>query len=245
MSRPTSETLLAFLEGTLGPEERDVLLGALDSDPTLAAELRQAAMGFDAVRSLSPEGTGTSARPVAARRRVSPWWAVAASVATLLLSVPLTLRYAAQIRAVSSNPPASAPQRAGMPLSSEPSFVLVLHGRWPDASEVGAVEAQRRAAEYWNWTSGLAAGGVLVAAGDLRWEPGERLGPTGVAVPLAGTVVEDPNYLVGMYALRVSTYEEAMEVARDCPHLQYGGSVSIRRVGAGFVTVAGMGDWSD
>jgi hypothetical protein len=35
-----------------------------------------------------------------------------------------------------------------------------------------------------------------------------------------------------------------MALARQCPHLRYGGSVSVRQVGGGFVTVPGMSDWS-
>jgi hypothetical protein len=84
---------------------------------------------------------------------------------------------------------------------------------------------------------------VLVAAGDLRWEPGERLAPAGVEMPVPGQVVDGPDFVVGMFAVRASSYEAAMAIARACPHLKYGGSVSVRQVGQGFVTVPGMGDW--
>jgi hypothetical protein len=119
--------------------------------------------------------------------------------------------------------------------------VLVLHGRWPDASTVGDVETARRAAEYWSWTSSLADASVLMAAGDLRWEPGSRLGPTGIPVAVPDGVLDSPDFVVGMFALRVGSYEEALAIARQCPHLLYGGSVSIRRVGTGFVAVQGAG----
>ena len=109
---------------------------------------------------------------------------------------------------------------------------------------MGAEETARRAEEYWRWTGTLAREGVLVAAGDLRWEPGERLAPSGNLVSVDGATVESPDFVVGMFALRVDSYEEALAIARDCPHLRYGGSVSVRQVGQGFVTVPGMGDWA-
>lgn len=243
MKRPTDEVLLAFLEGSLGGGERADLLDRLDADPNLAEALRLAAAGLENVRSLGDrEGAlDAGARPPRRPRRISPWWAVAASAATIVLSVPATLRLAAPAPAAGEG----ADALRGAPASPDPSFVLVLHGRWPDADEIDADEGRRRATEYWAWTSSLAEDGLLVAAGDLRWEPGERLGPMGRRVAVGGDVVDDSDYMVGMFAVRVDTYEEALELARASPHLRYGGSVSVRRVGAGFVTVPGMGDWTD
>jgi len=236
------ETLLAFLEGTLDGELREAVLAALDADPGLAADLRAAAAGMEAMGSLGGAEVTTGPAPAAVSRGISPWWAVAASVATLLLSVPLTMQLA---RGTEPTAIATEDLELGMPQDSDPSYVIVLHGRWPDAGAVSADEGQARSREYWSWTSELAEEGVLVAAGDLRWEPGERLGPLGVDVPLTAEVVEDPDYVVGMFTVRAGSYEEALAVARNCPHLRYGGSVSVRRVGSGFVTVPGMDDWTD
>jgi hypothetical protein len=94
------------------------------------------------------------------------------------------------------------------------------------------------------WTSELADRGLLVAAGDLRWEAGLRLAATG-PLDTAGNPVAEPDFLVGMFAIRASSYEDARAIAENCPHLNYGGTVSVRQVGAGFVTVPGMDDWSD
>jgi hypothetical protein len=80
---------------------------------------------------------------------------------------------------------------------------------------------------------------VLRAAGDLRWEPGRRLGPDGATVAVTADVVESPDFMVGMFALAVASYEEAMAIARNCPHLRYGGSVSVRQVARRFFTPIG------
>ncbi len=237
MTRPVDETLLAFLEGTLDATARADLLDRLDADPALALELQQAAAGYDAIRlagrSLVPDVID------AGRRRVSPWWLAAASVATLAIAVPATLRFSPAFM-----PAGVATESLGRPVGAEPTFVLVLHGRWPDAATVAAAESARRATEYWGWTSSLAEEGILVAAGDLRWEPGQKLASMGVEAPVDPASVDTPEFVVGMLALRTNSYDEAVAIARACPHLRYGGSVSVRRVGAGFVTVAGMGDWA-
>lgn len=234
MNRPTDEVLLAFLEGRLPETERQRLLDQLDRDPPLAAELHTAATGLAA---LEPIGAIPMLAADAAAPRhhagVSPWWAVAAAAATLLVAVPVTQWLSTpgteQLPQANLPPLVLAPQ-------PEPGFVLVLHGRWPDAATVSPEERTRRATEYWAWTDSLAGTATLMAAGDLRWEPGTRLGPHGDVMTVAESSVESPDFLVGMFAIRAGSYEEAMAIARACPHLRYGGSVSVRRAARGVVT---------
>jgi len=176
------------------------------------------------------------------------------AAATLALAIPATVAVSSSVPSSDSPDPRSAGPAAGSvtgaavfagaPEAAEPSYVVVLHGRWPDADAVGAEERTRRAREYWGWTSDLAERGLLVAAGDLQWEPGIRLATDDQILDMSPEVVADPDFVVGMFAVRASSYEEAASIAAECPHLDYGGSVSVRRVGTGFVTVPGMDDWS-
>jgi len=260
VSGPTEEQLLAFLEGRADATERAAVLTALDADPELAQRLRSAAAGLAMARSieLDAEATPTTTEPASPpspdlppRTAVPRWWIPASVAATLALAIPSTLVLSRTVAVrptttAEADSGASAPDRdsRGMPVGSEPSFVLVLHGTWPDASTLPPEEGQARAREYWAWTSSLAERGTLVAAGDLRWEPGARLGPSGSVLPVTADEVGASDFLVGMFALRVDSYEEALAVAEGCPHLRYGGSVSVRRVGSGFVTVPGMDDWA-
>lgn len=238
MSRPSDEILLAFLEGRLDDDARHSLLDELDTNRELAAELREAAAGLARVG--GPPAGGSGPEPATAgRTRRMPWPMLAAIAATLALSIPGTVWLTREPTEVRKAPTLAS----GQPLSPKPAFVLVLHGRWPDMDRVDETEARRRAAEYWSWTSSLADDHVLLAAGDLRWEAGERLGPDGIALPVSAEEVDDPTYPVGMLAVRADTYAEALALARDCPHLRYGGSISVRRVGAGFVTSFNGGDW--
>lgn len=226
----------------------------------------------DVERALRPRPTGRhpTAPPAAARparrpaSRTTPWWWIPlTAAATLAVTLPVASRIATNGSDTTGGVPTGAvptdavPTDAvpinsgpatiagGLPASAAPSFVLVLHGRWPDAASVSPADARSRASVYWDWTTRLAREGVLVAAGDLRWEPGERIEASGSAVPVAADAVEDADFIVGMFALRVATYEEAVAVARECPHLRFGGSLSVRQVGGGFVTVPGMDDWTE
>ena len=237
MKGPTDDRLLAFLEGRMPDPERADFLDALDADPELAARLHSAAAGHEAALDAQVPTPARAAGNRAARR-IPWWWVPLTAAAAFAVAVPVSL-------SVFASEPDPAVITGGLPQSADPSFVLVLHGRWPDAESVSTADQEARSTEYWAWTTSLAQAGVLVAAGDLRWEAGQRIGAAGRTVPVPDAVVEDSDFVVGMFALRVMTYDEALAVARDCPHLRYGGSVSVRRVGGGLVTVPGMDDWTD
>ena len=246
------ELLLAFLEGELDGEARERLLAELGRDPGLAEEVRRAAAGLGVVRDLRELEKELGDEPresAAAKTGVSAWWVAASVAAALVIAVPATW-WAAGVatpdapRAAAGAPTSgNAAPTLGRPVDPAPSFVLVLEGRWPDLDVVEPAEARRRAAEYWEWTSALADRGVLLAAGDLGWQPGERLASGGAPVAIPADAAISPDFVIGMFALRVGSYEEALDVARECPHLRYGGSVSVRAVGTGFVTTGGFGDW--
>ncbi|NNM34030.1 MAG: hypothetical protein HKO53_13235 [Gemmatimonadetes bacterium] len=245
MSRSRDERLLAFLEGELGEAERETLLDEVLADPDLARELRQAAAGLGAMREVHGDSLVMDVddtRGSRVRRRVSPWWTVGAAAAAVIVTVPATWFLASQTGS-SSLAVSIEPASRGQPVSPDPSFLLVLQGRWPDLGQLAPEEAQRRGQEYWAWTTSLSERGILMAAGDLRWEPGQQVMAGGGGVQVAASYLDRPEYVVGVFAIRASTYEEAMAIARDCPHLDYGGTVSVRRVGTGFVTAAGFGDW--
>ncbi len=231
--RPDPELLIAFLEGRLDDEERAKLLAELDSDPALAAELEEAVAGLEALETLAaevgpdaaPERDAPSALP---SRGVSPWWLAAVAVGTLALAIPLTLAVGPRTNSVAVT---------GEALSGQ--FVLVLRGRWFDSEDLDAEEYQARMDEYWAWTTHLADEGVLLATSDLGLQSGLATDPdtTGDALGYAGRVV-------GMFTVSTDTYREALALARSCPHLKFGGSVTVQRVSGGFVTISGLRDWT-
>lgn len=257
MTVPSDERILAFLDGDLDDAQRREVLDAMERDPSLTARVRTAAVGraeveaWVAGRPSIDEGSVAGPPTPSVRPGVPAWWVPLAVAASIALTVPATIivrsgSEAATVPAAVVSGLAPTPVRvAGAPVAPDPSYVVVLHGRWPDAGAVDPAETQRRAREYWTWTADLAERGLLLAAGDLRWEPGVRVSATGSPVDSPPGAVDDPDFLVGMFAVRASSYDAALAIAEECPHLTYGGSVSVRRVGAGFVTTPGMADWSD
>lgn len=239
MMEQDDQLLLAFLEGSLPQAERDALLDRLDREPELSAHLRNAARGYWAITD-SPPVTQKPAPAVPVVRSNTGWAVAAAAVITLLISVPTTALVA--LRSGATPEPVQATV-GGIPAPGGQSYVVILHGIWGDAETLTADVASGRAAEYWGWATDLAERGVLIAAGDLAWDPVRRIDAAG-GMAMYTEAIQDPNYVVGMFTVRADSYEEALELARECPHLRFGGSVTVRQVSQGFVTVPGMDDWS-
>ena len=80
--------------------------------------------------------------------------------------------------------------------------------------------------EYGAWAGRLAQSGALVMA--------EKLADTPVAIHAAsGLVTPARNPLEqvgGFFLIQVADSAEAYRIARDCPHLKYGGTVQVRRI---------------
>ncbi len=243
MTRTPDERLLALLEDRLDDEARLRLLDEVADDPELLARLEAASAGLVRLERWAADPAAATPTPLP-RRRVPAWWTAAAAVLTLLASVPLTLRWAPRAPGVPEGRDGAAVPGSlvGRPDAPAPSYMLVLQGVWPDRDRLSAAEVRSRADEYWDFVSDLARDGVLVAAGDLRFEGGRRLG-RGAPVSLAAAEARSPDHLVGILTLRVPSYEAALDIARRAPHLRYGGTVTVREVGLGFVTVPGMDDW--
>jgi hypothetical protein len=111
---------------------------------------------------------------------------------------------------------------------ARPQFALLLY---EDASYQSAPAdgQQARIAEYAGWARRLAIDGHLVDAGKLS-DAGELLagdkGSTAV-VPRAPEGV-----LAGYFVIYAKDRAEAERIARECPHLKYGGTISLREIEA-------------
>jgi hypothetical protein len=107
--------------------------------------------------------------------------------------------------------PPSAPAPTDGPL-----FLLLLYGG--DAPEAEAEGEAARVAEYREWSRGLRRVGALVSA--------ERLDPPG-AVLGGGPQAEAA---LGYFLVRARTLDEALALARGCPHLRHGGRLAVQAV---------------
>lgn len=111
---------------------------------------------------------------------------------------------------------------------TRPAFALMLY---EDAGYQAPAEGEHdaRVAEYSAWARDLAARGNLVDGAELidRGVLLHRDRPRAEAVP-TGT----EGILAGYFVIRAASLEEAERIAAECPHLAYGGAVSVRPTGA-------------
>ena len=98
-------------------------------------------------------------------------------------------------------------------------YALLLYGVPPE--DTGAVHAAR-AKEYGAWASALANG--------TRWVGGQELAGVVAALGSADTPHDARNQVAGFFIIEAASRERAVEVARTCPHLKYGGRVVVMAV---------------
>jgi hypothetical protein len=144
-----------------------------------------------------------AAGPSRKRRRVWVWpAAIAAGLLLFVGGFALGRRPAA--------PPADGLGRYTLLLYEGPEFN-------PGPSEEPALVR-----EYSAWAGELAARGQLVA--------GEKLGSQ--AWTLGDRTSAGPAGPTGFFVIAARSHDEALAIARTCPHLRYGGTVSVRPIEA-------------
>lgn len=108
--------------------------------------------------------------------------------------------------------------RAPRPAPDLPRYTLLLY-EGPEFNP-GATPESQLVAEYSKWAGELARQGRLQA--------GEKLGAREWSLG-RGTSVERQKP-AGLFIITARTDEEAFAIARSCPHLRYGGTVSLRPI---------------
>ena len=106
---------------------------------------------------------------------------------------------------------------------AEREFLLLLSE--PEALRTTKSEAEL-VQEYRSWAASLVGQNRLVGAGKL--ESGGRLlrgSVEGERPPTAGGALDS---VTGYFLVRADSWEEALELAASCPHLDYGGEISVR-----------------
>jgi len=101
------------------------------------------------------------------------------------------------------------------------SYLLVIRGDEPDRR----FPDQQLTEEYRAWAGSLANDGILVAAEKLTHDSGRWV--SDLAPP-----EDDPANLalMGYFLIQAESYEEAVRVARQSPHIAYGGTIEVREI---------------
>jgi hypothetical protein len=186
----------------LTPEARDAL-ARLPREADPPAGLEQATVAALAAR-------GLLRRP---RRRFDVVLALAASV--LLFAGGLALG-----RLGGGTAPAP-------PADGRPRFALFLYeGPEYDQPAPGAMD--QRVEEYVAWASAKRTDGAVEGGEKLKDGDEVAIEPDGSA----GTVPSPPGEarLAGYFLIRAADQRTALEIARSCPHVRYGGRIVVREI---------------
>lgn len=98
-------------------------------------------------------------------------------------------------------------------------------------SRLSPEEMQACIEQYVAWSERLAAEGRLVATEKLRDGTGRVLrGRGGAPVVTDGPFAETKEVIGGYFLIRAANYDDAVDVVRSCPHLEWDGTVEVREI---------------
>ena len=111
-----------------------------------------------------------------------------------------------------------------------PSYLLLLEENPADLAHVTPEEMQRIIERYSTWTERLAAEGHLREGHKLRDEGGRLMARRGGEVTVTdGPYAEAREVVGGLFVIAAASYDEAVRIASDCPHLEFG-TIRVREI---------------
>lgn len=104
-----------------------------------------------------------------------------------------------------------------------PKYMLFLHESTDLARDWTPEQMQSVIERYSAWTRGLMENGRMTGGEKLRDEGGRHLRSNGSGITVAdGPYSETKEILSGFFVIEAADYDEAAEIAKTCPHLEYG-----------------------
>ncbi|MEZ5286110.1 MAG: YciI family protein [Vicinamibacterales bacterium] len=111
-----------------------------------------------------------------------------------------------------------------------PQYVLLLHDRGAFPSDISPEEIQAIIQRYVAWREKVSQGGRAVDGHKLRDGEGRVLrGRPGAPTVTDGPFAEAREVIGGLFVIEAASYDEAVALCGDCPHLDFG-TIEIREV---------------
>jgi hypothetical protein len=111
-------------------------------------------------------------------------------------------------------------------------FMLILHNPPNNWQHLSPEELQQKAQKYQAWIEKIRSSGRFVSSEKLGEEGGKRMGlQKGRLSIVDGPYSEAKEVVGGYFVFRAANYDEAVELARDCPFL-YDGRIELRQTDA-------------
>jgi hypothetical protein len=115
-----------------------------------------------------------------------------------------------------------------------PQYMLISHhsGELPEGFEMTPEMIQMVIQKYNDWIAQIGQSGHLVSLNKLKDQDfGRHLTGWGdKQVVTDGPYAETKEVIGGYWIINAANYDEAVEVARGCPSLEFGGHVEVREV---------------
>jgi hypothetical protein len=106
-------------------------------------------------------------------------------------------------------------------------FLIAIHRDLTSKTPSPSPEQMKEAMKpYQDWIAGIAAKDMLVAP-PKRWDVGGRVISTAKKMH-QGPYSEGTVSIGGLFLIRAKDYEEAVEIAKECPIIKYGAIVEVR-----------------
>jgi hypothetical protein len=100
----------------------------------------------------------------------------------------------------------------------------------PPSAPASADAEQRIVGEYVAWARSMHERGILVDADRLSDESYAYLHVRNGKIAVEDELLDGGSHLGGFYLVRAKDLDAAIELARQSPHLKYGGEIEIRAV---------------
>src|SRR5688500_11954767 len=107
---------------------------------------------------------------------------------------------------------------APRPTPAPARYLLLLAG-----DVTPAADGSSRAAEYGEWARSLSAKGIAVSGDELTSH-------AAIVTNARAVAFQELSSVGGYFIVEAADDEAAVELARACPHVKYGGSIVVRRV---------------
>lgn len=112
-----------------------------------------------------------------------------------------------------------------------PKYMLLLHDDTSAFASVSPEEMQKIIQKYVVWGQRLRQAGLMHGGEKLTDEPGKVLKRKDGTVRVTdGPYSESKELLGGFYIIEAGSYDEAIDRSRDCPQLEFGGTIEVRQV---------------
>jgi hypothetical protein len=110
-----------------------------------------------------------------------------------------------------------------------PEFILLLHDTGFDPN-LSADDMQAIVQRYVAWRAKIQKDGRSVTGHKLTDGEGRVMRGAGGAMKVTdGPYAEAREVIGGLFVIEAASYDEAVELSKDCPHLEFG-SIEIREV---------------